>query len=99
MHSRLTLCAFLPALQALQPARAPPARPMSTRARATVMANSLTTISANNLKMTDNIKACGAPRPLDTARRPKPPPGAEAPPAVEGVVSPTADVVIDAEVL
>ena len=39
------------------------------------MANSLTTISANNLKMTDNIKACGAPRPLDTARRPKPPPG------------------------
>ena len=77
MHSRLTLCAFLPALlQALQPARAPPARPVSTRARATVMANSLTTISANNLKMTDNIKACGAPRPLDTAR-PKPPPGAE----------------------
>ena len=76
MHSRLTLCAFLPALlQALQPARAPPARPVSTRARATVMANSLTTISANNLKMTDNIKACGAPRPLDTARRPKPPPG------------------------
>ena len=62
-------------LQALQPARAPPARPVSTRARATVMANSLTTISANNLKMTDNIKACGAPRPLDTARRPKPPPG------------------------
>ena len=41
------------------------------------MANSLTTISANNLKMTDNIKACGAPRPLDTARRPKPPPGGE----------------------
>ena len=77
MHSRLTLCAFLPALlQALQPARAPPARPVSTRARATVMANSLTTISANNLKMTDNIKACGALRPLDTAR-PKPPPGAE----------------------
>ena len=76
MPSRLTLCAFLPALlQALQPARAPPARPVSTRARATVMANSLTTISANNLKMTDNIKACGAPRPLDTARRPKPPPG------------------------
>ena len=68
MHARLTLCAFLPALlQALQPARAPPARPVSTRARATVMANSLTTISANNLKMTDNIKACGAPRPLDTA--------------------------------
>ena len=60
MYSRLTLCAFLPALlQALQPARAPPARPVSTRARATVMANSLTTISANNLKMTDNIKACG----------------------------------------
>ena len=58
MHLRLTLCAFLPALlQALQPARAPPARPVSTRARATVMANSLTTISANNLKMTDNIKA------------------------------------------
>ena len=76
MHLRLTLCAFLPALlQALQPARAPPARPVSTRARATVMANSLTTISANNLKMTDNIKACGAPRPLDTARRPKPAPG------------------------
>merc|ERR1712072_331525 len=44
-------------LQTLQPARAPPARPVSTRARATVMANSLTTISANNLKMTDNIKA------------------------------------------
>ena len=71
MHSRLTLCAFLPALlQALQPARAPPARPVSTRARATVMANSLTTISANNLKMTDNIKR-GAPRPFDTARRPR----------------------------
>ena len=69
--TRLALCAILPLLHALLPAQCPPARLVSTRARATVMASSLTTISANNLKMTDNMKACGST--ASKATRPKPP--------------------------